>query len=136
MQFKKLAIVTFSVAGAAACAHHKPSASAPSMAMVSARTGFVVTMADVLSSDTARAGDTFTATLTEPIRSGDGRVVAEPGAALKGHVVAVQSGDEPRLAITFDSIATRGGAAIFVVRVTRASDDAFTVATTRPHCSR
>jgi hypothetical protein len=43
----------------------------------------------------------------------------------------VQSGDEPRLAISFDSIGTVGGPALFDVSVVRAFNGPFTVAATR-----
>lgn len=139
MDIKKLAVISVVALGALACSRSKPAETSQSgvakqptqMAVVPANQKFRVVMKDSLSSETAQPGQKFTAILAEQLWSGDGRVVAEPGSELSGHVVAVQSGSEPRLAIMFDSIATKGGLAMFDGRVTDALNAPFAFATSR-----
>jgi hypothetical protein len=140
MHIRKLTVVAVTaLAGALACSHEsKPAAvgyrsmEAPTtMAVAPADTSFRVTTTDSLSSENAYPGKTFTAVLTQQIWSTDGRVIAQPGSEVRGHVVAVASGPEPRLAVTFDSIATRGGPALFDVRVADALNAPFAIASMR-----
>jgi hypothetical protein len=77
------------------------------MENVAAGTALTVTLANGLSTETAREGDTFVANLTQPLVV-NGKVVAERGDKVVGHVKTV---DEPgrvkgraRLALLLDSI--------------------------------
>lgn len=74
-----------------------------------------VRLNDSLSSKTSKVGDTFTATITEPVYStGEGHIVIPSGSTVKGRVTAVtaaQKGGKPgTIDVTFYSVRTPNGA--------------------------
>jgi hypothetical protein len=84
-----------------------PAARARATATVPAGTALTVVLANGLSTETAKAGDTFVANLSQPLVV-NGKVVAEKGAKLVGHVKTV---DEPgrvkgraQMALVLDNI--------------------------------
>lgn len=100
-------------------------------AEVPANTTFRVTMDDTLSSATAYQGQTFTATLTTPLIAKDVRIAAPAGSRLQGHVVSVESGSEPRIAVTFDSLETKYGLYGIEAHANDSMNVAFTIGSAR-----
>lgn len=68
----------------------KPVVVAPKLYTVSAGTRFRVRMDQTISSKTARVGDTFTATVTEPVYSTNGGIVVPVGSKVRGRVDSVK----------------------------------------------
>lgn len=95
-----------------------PTSAAPVIgtARVPAGTMFTVRMIDALSTDTAVAGRVFTARLRDPLMSPSGIEIAPAGAIVTGRVIAVQRGERPRLALSFDTIETLDGVAAIDTR--------------------
>lgn len=118
-------------AGATACAGERsqqlraatdpPPASAMPIVQVPRGTAFGVALREPLSPRTARPGQVFAATLTTPLRTHDGRVVAPEGTAVLGHVVAVEAGGRPVLRLSFDLVETSHGHAELNARVVEVS---------------
>ena len=75
-------------------------------------TRFSVRMNEQLSTRSASVGESFTATLTQPILSGDGDVVIPAGATVRGRVTestrAGRAGEKANLRIAFTSISYEG----------------------------
>lgn len=118
MQLGKLAVGSvIALACAVGCSREPkpraPTSAAPVIgtARIPAGTMFTVRMIDPLSSDTAVAGRVFTARLRDPLVTPMGDEIAPAGAIVTGRVVAVQRGERPRLAISFDTIETYEGVA-------------------------
>jgi len=65
-------------------------ATTPALFRVAAGKKIRVRMNDTISSRTARVGDTFTVTVTEPVYSTTGAVVIPPGSELTGRLTAVR----------------------------------------------
>ena len=68
----------------------KPTVTSPTLFRVNAGKKIRVRMNDTISSRTARIGDTFTVTVTEPVYSNTGAVVIPPGSELTGRLTAVR----------------------------------------------
>jgi len=75
---------------------------------VSTGTVFRVRMNNTLSSKTARIGDTFTTTVTEPVYSSTGQVVIPVGSTVAGRVTSVtpakKGGNPGQIGVSFTSI--------------------------------
>ncbi|MGH7476027.1 MAG: glycine zipper 2TM domain-containing protein [Longimicrobiales bacterium] len=73
-------------------------------------TSFAVRLNQELSTETSRAGQRFTATLSEPIMAADGSVLIPAGATVNGVVTGVQKsgrvGETAVLKLSFESIST------------------------------
>jgi hypothetical protein len=108
----------------------EPASPAP-IAEVPANTAFRVNLEDTLSSAVSYPGQTFKATLRTPLVSRDVRVAAPAGSIVHGHVVAVQSGKEPRVAVAFDSIETKSGSYGIEAHANAAFDAPFAIASAR-----
>ncbi len=114
-------------AAAAACAGGRsqqlraatdpPPAAAMPIVHVPSGTAFRVSLRDELSPETARPGQIFAATLTSPLRTQSGEVVAPEGAPVLGHVVAVESGGRGVLRLSFDVVETFHGHAVLNARL-------------------
>jgi hypothetical protein len=137
MHLQKLALVAATALAAACGREATPAAPLYGVATpartaeVPANTTFRVTMNDTLSSAVSYPGQTFSATLITPLISSDLRVAAPTGAQVNGHVVAVQSGREPRVAVAFDSIETRIGTFRIEAHANEAFDAPFAMAPSR-----
>lgn len=101
----------------------RPSAPAPRQAQepsqprvttspVPAGTTFAVRMNDELSTETSAVGETFTATLAEPILGADGRTLIPAGATVRGRVTESRksgnAGEQAYLKIDFTSVSFGG----------------------------
>lgn len=79
---------------------------------VPAGTSFAIRLNETLSTGTSRAGDRFTATLSEPIYDSDGSVLIESGATVHGVVTGVQEsgrvGETAVLKLAFESVSVGG----------------------------
>ncbi len=97
---------------------HAPTSSAKVIgtARVPAGTMFTVRMIDPLSSETAVPGRVFTARLRDPLIVPNGREIAPAGGIVTGRIVAVQRGDNPRLALAFETLETYEGVAAISTR--------------------
>jgi len=75
---------------------------------VSSGTTFRVRMNNSISSKTARVGDTFTTTVTEPVYSNTGEVVIPTGSTVTGRVDSVtaakKGGNPGQIGVTFTSV--------------------------------
>ena len=75
---------------------------------VSSGTTFRVRMNNTISSKTARVGDTFSTTVTEPVYSSTGEVVIPTGSTVTGRVDSVQpakkGGNPGAIAVSFTSV--------------------------------
>jgi hypothetical protein len=84
---------------------------------------FVIRIKRALSTATTSAGQTFEAEVVTPLTSTDGTVLVEAGAPLLGHVEAVDfGGDAPRMALSFDAVETKRGAATLAAVIEGAHD--------------
>jgi hypothetical protein len=86
---------------------------AASLYTVSTGTVFRVRMNNTLSSKTARVGDTFSTTVTEPVYSNTGQVVIPVGSTVTGRVTSVtparKGGDPGQIGVSFTSIRVPSG---------------------------
>ena len=103
----------------------------PRTTEVPANTAFRVTIDDTLSSAVSYPGQTFTATLKSPLVSSDFRVAAPAGSKVHGHVIAVDSGREPRVAVAFDSIVSPMGSYRIEAHANEALNAPFEIASAR-----
>ena len=89
-----------------------PSAAQPQSATLAAGTALKVRTTTTLSTDSHKAGDTFTTTLMEPLVQGT-RVIAPEGATVEGRIVEADKGGRvegvARLAIALDRLHTADG---------------------------
>ncbi|MGZ3476484.1 MAG: hypothetical protein ACXWUG_21605 [Polyangiales bacterium] len=143
MQLGKLAIAAVVlVAGASACSHEEERADAKTAqnftamektatSRVDAGGSFEVAVTSPLSTETSEPGDIFSARLRAPLLGNDGKTLAYEGAAVWGHVVAIQHGENPRLALAFDSIDTVNGTQRIDARVGAVHDGHFSIGTDR-----
>jgi hypothetical protein len=80
---------------------------------VSTGTTFRVRMNNTISSNTARVGNTFTATVTEPVYSDTGIVVIPTGSTVTGRVDSVtparKGGNPGQIGVSFTSVRLPGG---------------------------
>jgi hypothetical protein len=80
---------------------------------VSTGTTFRVRMNNTLSSKTARVGDTFTTTVTEPVYSNTGQVVIPTGSTVTGRVDSVvpakKGGNPGQIGVSFKSVRLPSG---------------------------
>ena len=80
---------------------------------VSSGTTFRVRMNNTISSKTARVGDTFSTTVTEPVYSSTGQVVIPTGSTVTGRVDSVtaakKGGDPGQIAVRFTSVRLPSG---------------------------
>jgi hypothetical protein len=118
MQLGRLAIGSAIALACAMGCHRETKPRAPQSAApvigtvrVPAGTMFTVRMIDPLSTDTAVPGRVFTARLRDPLLAPNGEQIAPAGAIVTGRVIAVQRGERPRLALSFDTIETFEGVA-------------------------
>jgi hypothetical protein len=72
---------------------------------------FTVRTIDPLSSETAVPGRVFTARLRDPLIAPNGDKIAPAGGIVTGRIVAVERGEKPRLALTFETLETYEGVA-------------------------
>jgi hypothetical protein len=103
-----------------------PADEVPARAMATAPAGTRITVAliDALSSESNQAGDTFTASLVEPVATADGRVLAGKGTIVTGKVERVEQPGKVQ------------GRASMELRLTGIRDGAATIAiSTRPIAS-
>jgi hypothetical protein len=77
---------------------------------------FTVRMIDPLSSETAVPGRVFTARLRDPLIAPNGDKIAPAGGIVTGRIVAVERGDNPRLALAFETLETYEGVAAINTR--------------------
>ncbi len=124
MRLGWLAMGSFIVlAGVAGCGRESPpraptsSAAVVGTVRVPAGTMFTVRMVDALSTDSAVAGRTFTARLREPLFAPNGAPIAPAGGIVTGRIVAVHRGEQPRLALSFDTLETYEGVVAIDVRL-------------------
>jgi len=112
---------------------HAPTSSAAVIgtARVPAGTMFTVRMIDPLSTDTAKVGQVFTARLRDPLMAPNGDVIAPPSAIVTGRVIAVQRGDHPRLALSFETVETYEGVAALDTRAESAMNVPFSIGSLR-----
>ncbi|MBW3553672.1 MAG: hypothetical protein KY466_09180 [Gemmatimonadetes bacterium] len=75
-------------------------------------TTFAIRMNDQLSTETSKAGDAFTATLTDPIVDAAGNVIVPAGATVRGRVTAVAAsnrvGQTAAIKLAFEAISFGG----------------------------
>ena len=75
-------------------------------------TTFAIRMNDRLSTETSKAGDAFTATLTDPIVDAAGNVIVPAGATVRGRVTAVAAsnrvGQTAAIKLAFEAISFGG----------------------------
>jgi hypothetical protein len=109
-----LLVVAAAITGATACtsapaptsaAHAIATANAPA---VPSGLSFHARLDGALSSDTAHAGDRFTATIDEPLRASDGSVAVPSGSTLTGRVIEVDRTGIGRLTLQFDGVTVDG----------------------------
>lgn len=85
---------------------------APTSYTLAAGTSLGLAVSDTITSRSAKAGDTFTATVASDVRDGSGRVVIPAGATVQGTVVDVKPAPNPQAAGTMSlavsSVAVRG----------------------------
>ena len=90
-----------------------PVRSAARLYRVDSGTTFRVRMNGTISSKTARIGDRFTATVTEPVYSDTGVVVVPVGSTVTGRVDSVKAarkgGDPGQISVSFVSVRTPNG---------------------------
>ncbi|HQU86529.1 MAG TPA: hypothetical protein PKY59_25585, partial [Pyrinomonadaceae bacterium] len=91
----------------------KPVVVAPKLFQVDTGTVFRVRMSGELTSATAKVGDRFTTTVTEPVYSSAGNVVIPTGSTVTGKVDSVvpakKGGDPGSIAVSFISVRTPDG---------------------------
>lgn len=75
-------------------------------------TTFAIRMNDELSTQNSKAGDAFTATLTDPIVDADGTVIVPAGATVRGRVTAVAAsgrvGQTAAIKLAFEAVSFGG----------------------------
>src|SRR5437763_564751 len=71
---------------------------APSTLTLAAGTKLTLSATDTISTRSAKAGDGFTATVSEDVRDASGRVVIPAGASVSGTIVAAEPAPNPRSA--------------------------------------
>ncbi len=71
---------------------------APSTLSLAAGTKLTLSATDTISTRSAKAGDGFTATVSEDVRDASGRVVIPAGASVSGTIVAAEPAPNPRSA--------------------------------------
>ena len=85
---------------------------APTSYSLAAGTSFGLAVGDTITSKTAKAGDTFSATVSNDVRDGSGRVVIPAGATVSGTVVEVKPAPSSTTAGTMvlavSSVSVRG----------------------------
>lgn len=86
----------------------------------------VVTLDDGLMTSSAVDGQTFRATVRDPVYA-QGEAVIERGAKVEGRVVDVEAGGEPRLWVVFDHVETVRGVVPLDAKVTAADAYAYIV---------
>ncbi len=82
-------------------------------------TVLVVTMDRGIDTSSAVPGQTFRATVRDPVYTG-GEAVIERGAMAEGHVVAVEQGAQPRVWVAFDRVESIRGVVPLDARVVEA----------------
>jgi hypothetical protein len=88
---------------------------------------FTVRIIDSLSTDTAVAGRVFTARLRDPLIARNGQAIAPAGAIVTGRVMSVETGERPRLALTFETLETYEGVSAIDTRVDRTLNAPFDI---------
>jgi hypothetical protein len=78
---------------------------------VQAGTTFRVKLDGPLGTQLSKPGDSFSATLIDPLVDLEGHVLVPAGAKLRGKIANVDQGVAPRLRLSFNTIETEGGAA-------------------------
>lgn len=97
-------------AGTAARSSGTSGSGAPAMATVASGTSMSLTLDQKLSTDGNQQGDSFTATVSQPVTDGN-RVLIPSGATIRGKITALQKaeGEKPAvLKVDFESIEVRG----------------------------
>jgi len=88
----------------------KPAAPAPLMLAAGTRVG--LTASDTISTRTAKAGDAFTATVSQDVKNPAGRVVIPAGATVSGTIVAANPAPNPnssgKIDLAVTSVTVRG----------------------------
>jgi hypothetical protein len=87
---------------------------------VQAGTMMRVRMDQALGTEISQEGTRWTATVLEPVRGPDGRVVVPAGAKVYGAVQDVDSGSRPLLKLDIQGVQTRFGAAPLEAKIARA----------------
>src|SRR5438874_1602217 len=85
----------------------KPVAAKPAPLMLAAGTRVPATANDTISTRTAKAGDSVTATVSQDVKDATGRVVIPAGATVSGTITAADPAPNPNSAGRIDSLVTR-----------------------------
>jgi hypothetical protein len=90
----------------------KPVAPKPAPLMLAAGTRVPLTASDTISTRTAKAGDPFTATVSQDVKDGTGRVIIPAGATVSGKITAAEPAPNPnstgKLELAVDHVMIRG----------------------------
>jgi hypothetical protein len=89
-----------------------PKPAAPAPLMLSAGTRVPLTANDTITTRSAKAGDPFTATVSEDVKDASGRVVVPAGASVSGTITAAEPAPNPnsagRIELSVTSVSVRG----------------------------
>jgi hypothetical protein len=88
---------------------------------------FTVRMVDQLSTENSAVGEVFTARLRDPLMAPNGDVIAPANSVVTGTVIAVQRGEHPRLAVSFDTLVTIEGITVIDTRAESAMNAPFAI---------
>jgi hypothetical protein len=81
-----------------------PSGQAVSAAYVAAGTPFDARLDRAIDTRTSAPGEPITATVTEPIRASDGKVIVPQGTQFEGHIAFIDRLNGPRIGLEFDDM--------------------------------
>src|SRR2546427_3887299 len=89
-----------------------PKPAAPAPLMLAAGTRVPATASDTISTRTAKAGDAFTATVSQDVKNPAGRVVIPAGATVSGTIIAANPAPNPnstgKIELAVTSVTVRG----------------------------
>ena len=90
----------------------KPVAAKPAPLMLAAGTRVPATANDTISTRSAKAGDSFTATVSQDVKDATGRVVIPAGASVSGTITAAEPAPNPnstgKIELSVTSVSVRG----------------------------
>jgi hypothetical protein len=90
----------------------KPAAPVPAQLMLAAGTRVPLAAGDTITTRSAKAGDAFTATVSQDVRDAAGQVVIPAGATVSGTITAAEPAPNPssvgKLELTISSVSVRG----------------------------
>jgi len=90
----------------------KPVAAKPAPLMLAAGTRVPATANDTISTRSAKAGDSFTATVSQDVKDATGRVVIPAGASVSGTITAAEPAPNPnstgKIELAVQSVSVRG----------------------------